>query len=88
MLVHSQMNLNYFQDGGLFTVPLTLIALHHGEITLPKVEVRPLPITTQGSMGSTVPSADTCQVHGAEKILILPRGGRSTYIVGMGGEND
>ncbi|KAG1754504.1 trafficking protein particle complex subunit 10 [Suillus lakei] len=73
-------------DGGSFAVPLTLIALHHGEITLPKVDVRPLPISTQASMGSTVPSADTCQVHGAEKILILPRGGRSTYIVGMGGE--
>ncbi|KAG1756516.1 trafficking protein particle complex subunit 10 [Suillus paluster] len=75
-------------DGGSFAVPLTLIALHHGEITLPKVDVRPLPISTQGSMRSTVPSADTCQVHGAEKVLILPRGGRSTYIVGMGGENE
>lgn len=73
-------------DGGSFAVPLTLIALHHGEITLPKVDVRPLPILTQASMGSTVPSADACQVHGAEKVLILPRGGRSTYIVGMGGE--
>lgn len=73
-------------DGGSFTVPLTLIALHHGEITLPKVDVRPLPISTQASMGSTVPSADTCQVHEAEKVLILPRGGRSTYVVGMGGE--
>ncbi|KAG0705896.1 trafficking protein particle complex subunit 10 [Suillus ampliporus] len=75
-------------DGGSFAVPLTLIALHHGEITLPKVDVRPLPISTQASMGSTVPSADACQVHGAEKVLILPRGGRSTYIVGMGGENE
>ncbi|KAG2116743.1 uncharacterized protein F5147DRAFT_743305 [Suillus discolor] len=73
-------------DGGSFAVPLTLIALHHGEITLPKVDVRPLPILTQASMGSTVPSADAYQVHGAEKVLILPRGGRSTYIVGMGGE--
>lgn len=73
-------------DGGSFTVPLTLIALHHGEISLPKVDVRPLPIPTQASMEPTVPSADTCQVHGAEKVLILPRGGRNTYIVGMGGE--
>ncbi|KAG1827035.1 trafficking protein particle complex subunit 10 [Suillus subaureus] len=73
-------------DGGSFTVPLTLIALHHGEITLPKVDVRPLPISTQAPMGSTVPSADACQVHEAEKVLILPRGGRSTYIVGMGSE--
>ncbi|OJA10941.1 hypothetical protein AZE42_04658 [Rhizopogon vesiculosus] len=74
-------------NGGSFAVPLTLIALHHGEITLPKVDVRPLPVSTQGSMGSTVPSADTSQAHGAEKVLILPRGGRTTYIVGMGGEN-
>jgi hypothetical protein len=37
-------------------------------------------------MEPTVPNADTCQVHGAEKVLILPRGGRNTYIVGMGGE--
>ncbi|KAG2367519.1 trafficking protein particle complex subunit 10 [Suillus spraguei] len=75
-------------DGGSFAVPLTLIALHHGEITLPKVDVRPLPISTQASMGSTVPSADTCQAHEAEKVLILPRGGRSTYVVGMGGESE
>ncbi|KAG2157362.1 trafficking protein particle complex subunit 10 [Suillus clintonianus] len=75
-------------DGGSFAVPLTLIALHHGEISLPKVNVRPLPISMQASMGSTVPSADACQVHGAEKVLILPRGGRSTYIVGMGSDNE
>jgi len=74
-------------NGGSFAVPLTLIALHHGEITLPKVDVRPLPVSTQGSMGSMVPGADTSQAHGAEKVLILPRGGRTTYIVGMGGEN-
>ncbi len=30
------------------------------------------------------PSTETHQVHGAEKVLILPRGGRSTFIVGMG----
>lgn len=29
-------------------------------------------------------NTETHQVHGAEKVLILPRGGRSTFIVGMG----
>lgn len=38
-------------------------------------------------MGSmAIPSADTYQVHGAEKLLVLPRGGRSTFVLGMGGE--
>jgi len=38
-------------------------------------------------MGSlALPNTETHQVHGAEKVLILPRGGgRSTFIVGMGG---
>ena len=32
----------------------------------------------------SLPNTETHQVHGAEKVLILPRGGRSTFIVGMG----
>jgi trafficking protein particle complex subunit 10 len=39
---------------------------------------------TMGSLA--LPNTETHQVHGAEKVLILPRGGgRSTFIVGMGG---
>ncbi|KAF9246256.1 trafficking protein particle complex subunit 10 [Melanogaster broomeanus] len=76
------------EDGETFSVPLTLIALHHGELALPKVDVKPLPLAGDGTMASMVsPSADTHQVHGAEKILVLPRGGRSTFVVGMGSEN-
>ncbi|KAF9227601.1 hypothetical protein BS17DRAFT_746219 [Gyrodon lividus] len=76
------------QDGETFSVPLTLIALHHGELTMPKIEVKPLPLMGDGTMASVVlPSADTHQVHGAETILVLPRGGRSTFVVGMGFEN-
>ncbi|KIJ69219.1 hypothetical protein HYDPIDRAFT_80628 [Hydnomerulius pinastri MD-312] len=75
------------QDGEVFSVPLTLIALHHGELTLPKIDVKPLPLAGDGTMASMVlPSADTHQVHGAQTILVLPRGGRSTFVVGMGSE--
>ncbi|KAH9005086.1 hypothetical protein EDB86DRAFT_3061943 [Lactarius hatsudake] len=63
------------KDGSVFTVPITLIALHHGELSLPKVVT-----STMGSL----PNTETHQVQGAEKVLILPRGGRSTFIVGMG----
>jgi len=73
-------------DGGIYTVPITLIALHHGELALPKVAVTALPLeeATIGSMA--IPSTEIYQVHGAEKVLVLPRGGRSTFVVGMGGE--
>jgi len=74
------------QDGSVYSMPLTLIPLHHGELRLPEVHVYPLPLTsgemTMGSMA--LPSAEVYQVHGAEKVLIMPRGGRSTFVVGMG----
>jgi len=77
------------QDGGTYTVPITLIALHHGEFFLPKVSVTALPIAGATAMGSlAVPSIETYQVHGAEKVRILPRGGRSTFVVGMGPTSD
>ncbi|KIJ54451.1 hypothetical protein M422DRAFT_774766 [Sphaerobolus stellatus SS14] len=73
-------------DDGVYSVPLTLIPLHHGELRLPEVHVYPLPLAngemTMGSM--TLPSAEVYQSHGAEKVLILPRGGRTTFVVGMG----
>ena len=63
-----------------------MIALHHGELYLPKVSITTLSeadgIVTMGSLA--VPSIETYQEHGAEKVLILPRGGRSTFVVGMG----
>jgi len=73
------------KDGETHTVPITLIALHHGEFALPKVTVTALPMAGAVTMGSmAVPSIETYQVHGAERVLILPRGGRSTFVVGMG----
>jgi hypothetical protein len=73
------------QNESILTIPITLIALHHGELSLPKVVVSPKPLEGHMTMGSlALPSIETYQVHGAEKVLILPRGGRSTFIVGMG----
>lgn len=73
------------QDGETFTTPVTLIALHHGELTLPKVSVIALPLPGEHRMRqSVVPGCETHQVHGAEKVLVLPRGGRSTFVVNMG----
>jgi hypothetical protein len=64
-----------------------MIALHHGEFYLPKISITALSeadgeVTMGGSLA--VPSIETYQEHGAEKVLILPRGGRSTFVVGMG----
>ena len=40
-------------------------------------------------MGSVVlPGCETYQEHGAHKVLVLPRGGRSTYVVGMGNSDE
>ena len=83
--------LNKKQDGETFSMPITLIALHHGELALPAVRVTALPIAggEQHRMRSTiVPGCETHQVHGAEKVLVLPRGGRSTFFVNMGSNND
>lgn len=74
------------QDGTTFNVPLTLIALHHGELALPKVNVKPLPIMEDESMPTVLPSGDTHQSQGAATVLVLPRGGRSTFIFEMGAD--
>ncbi|KAI0709428.1 trafficking protein particle complex subunit 10 [Earliella scabrosa] len=79
------------KDGETFSTPITLIALHHGELDLPKISVTALPIAAgeQHRMRSTVvPGCETHQVHGAEKVLVLPRGGRSTFFVNMGTNNN
>ncbi|TBU35808.1 trafficking protein particle complex subunit 10 [Dichomitus squalens] len=73
------------KDGETFSTPVTLIALHHGELALPKVGVNALPLPGEHRMrSSVVPSCETYEVHGAEKVLVLPRGGRSTFVVNMG----
>ncbi|KAJ8522932.1 hypothetical protein ONZ45_g562 [Pleurotus djamor] len=70
-------------DDSSFTTSVTLIALHHGELELPKVNLQALPLQGRG-LHASAPSMDVHQVHGAEKVLVLPRGGRSTFVVEMG----
>ena len=66
---------------------ITLVALHHGELPLPRTSVTPLPIAGEAATGSVIlPGCETYQEHGARKILVLPRGGRSTYVVEMGND--
>ncbi|KAI6109597.1 trafficking protein particle complex subunit 10 [Pisolithus sp. B1] len=72
------------QDKITFNVSLTLVPLHHGYISLPKADVRPLPLDGEENVPRVLPSSDTHQSHGAETVLVLPRGGRSTFIVNMG----
>ncbi|KAF7304837.1 hypothetical protein MKEN_01197800 [Mycena kentingensis (nom. inval.)] len=75
------------KDDETYSVPITLIALHHGELKLPQVAVTALPLMGEMTMGSmAIPTTETYQVHGAEKVLVLPRGGRSTFVLGMGAE--
>ncbi|KAG6845701.1 hypothetical protein H0H87_004962 [Tephrocybe sp. NHM501043] len=66
-------------DGETNVVPITLIALHHGELALPKVSITALPMPGELTMGGSmaVPSIETSQIHGAETVLVLPRGGRT-----------
>ncbi|KAG5732737.1 Trafficking protein particle complex subunit 10 [Termitomyces sp. T112] len=72
-------------DGETKVVPITLIALHHGELALPKVSVTALPLAGELTMGSmAIPSIETFQIYGAETVLVLPRGGRSTFVLNMG----
>ncbi|TFK72158.1 hypothetical protein BDN72DRAFT_836546 [Pluteus cervinus] len=72
-------------DDSTHTVSITLVALHHGELVLPKIIVSALPIAGELTMGSlAIPTTESYQEHGAERVLVLPRGGRSTFVVGMG----
>lgn len=89
--LYQHANADTRQDGASYTVPFTLIALHHGELPLPTVTITPMMLDNEtgvegAEMSRTVlPSIETHQEHGAERVLVLPRGGRSTFVVGMGG---
>ncbi|GLB35442.1 putative trafficking protein particle complex subunit 10, TRAPPC10 [Lyophyllum shimeji] len=56
-------------DNSTHSVPITLIALHHGELALPRITVTALPMAGEMTMGSmAIPSIETYQVHGAETV--------------------
>ena len=67
------------RDGAAFEATLTLVPLRPGALPLPRVRVAPLEGDVQGK-----PSCETYQAHGAEVVQVLPRGGRSTFLLDMG----
>ncbi|GJJ15396.1 hypothetical protein Clacol_009672 [Clathrus columnatus] len=76
-------------DGSTYSISLTLIPLHHGELALPQVNITPLPVGDSGggagAMSSKIlPSVEVYQKHGAERIIVLPPGGPTTFVVDLG----
>lgn len=56
------------------------MALRHGELPLPKINV--FLLSSAADAGQSQPmTLETYQVRGAEKLLILPRGGKTTFVV-------
>ncbi|TFK27359.1 hypothetical protein FA15DRAFT_666419 [Coprinopsis marcescibilis] len=77
------------EKDGQISIPLTLMALHHGEFGLPKVHVQARLSGRDVTMNSRAPpSVETYQQHRAVKVLVLPRGGRSTFVISMGADPD
>ncbi|KAF8602102.1 hypothetical protein BDV93DRAFT_220356 [Ceratobasidium sp. AG-I] len=67
------------QDGTEHTVSLTLLPLRHGSLPLPIINVEPIDSTEGGRRLS----CETWQADGAQKVTVLPRNARSTYVVAM-----
>ncbi|KIM22610.1 hypothetical protein M408DRAFT_322755 [Serendipita vermifera MAFF 305830] len=80
-------------DEGTHSVELTLVPLHHGELAMPTLSISPLSRATTASYDGgmhnasvALPSTETYHVRAAHRVMVLPRGGRSTFVVGMGGD--
>lgn len=73
------------QNGTTHTVAITLMALRHGEIPMPKVNVMLLSSGEESSRRSSPPLTLECyQVRGAEKLMILPRVGKTSFVLNVG----
>ncbi|KAG8936696.1 hypothetical protein FRC00_008129, partial [Tulasnella sp. 408] len=69
-----------FKDYSAYETRITLVPLRDGALLLPKIVVVPVPDDFEDSDG-VEPSCETHQIHAAERINVLPRSARSTYIV-------
>lgn len=58
------------------------MALRHGEIPLPDVRLLAFHLEGDGN-SSGPPTLETYQVHGAERLLVLPRSGKTTYFLNV-----
>lgn len=60
------------------------MALRHGELALPRILISALSPAGVGDPRTTAPlNVETYQVNGAEKVLILPRSGRTTFLLNV-----
>ena len=75
---------HFFKDNTTFKVTITLMAVRHGEIPLPSVQVSAYPL--ESTHTAAPPTLETYQAHAAERLLVLPRGGRTTYFLNVGGD--
>ena len=74
--------LTFAQNGSIHTISVTLMALRHGEIPLPNVRLSAF--HSEGEETSAAPpTLETHQVHGAERLLVLPRSGKTTYFLNV-----
>lgn len=67
------------KDNSTYETRITLVPLRDGALLLPKIVVTPVVDDLDGGDGE--PSCETHQIHAAERINVLPRSARSTYIV-------
>ncbi|KAG9015714.1 hypothetical protein FRB90_004359, partial [Tulasnella sp. 427] len=68
------------KDQTTYETKVTLVPLRDGALLLPKVIVAPFSDDVEGHDGIE-PSCETHQVHAAQRINVLPRSARSTYII-------
>ncbi|KAG8906639.1 hypothetical protein FRB99_006427 [Tulasnella sp. 403] len=73
----------YFaEDESNYETQLTLVPVRHGSLLLPKVTVSPVLESKIGDR-DLHPTCETHQLHAAERVNILPRSARSTYVVAL-----
>ncbi|KAG8967746.1 hypothetical protein FRC05_001925 [Tulasnella sp. 425] len=69
-----------FKDNSTYETKITLVPLRDGALLLPKIAVTPITDDLEGH-DEAGPSCETHQIHAAERVNVLPRSARSTYVV-------
>jgi len=75
------------KDNDTTVIPFSMIALHHGDLQLPRIHAFPILSDDGQSSAHSAPTCEVHQVHGAERVLISPSGGRTTFMLNIGGES-
>ena len=67
----------------ILKVPITLIAVRHGKMALPRVQVL---LDDDTVPPHETPTLESYETHAAERLMVLPRSGRTTYVVDLDDE--